>query len=56
MYVYILKCSDDIYYTGVTNNLEKRLQEHQQRIDRNSYIHLLEGLYRLFITKCLIIQ
>ena len=28
MYVYILKCSDDTYYTGVTNNLTRRLQEH----------------------------
>lgn len=28
-FVYILKCSDDSYYTGVTNNLERRIQEHQ---------------------------
>ena len=28
-FVYILKCSDDSYYTGVTNNLEKRINEHQ---------------------------
>ena len=27
-FVYILKCSDDSYYTGVTNNLERRLTEH----------------------------
>ncbi|MEO7306044.1 MAG: GIY-YIG nuclease family protein [Ferruginibacter sp.] len=27
-YVYILKCSDGSYYTGVTNNIEKRLAEH----------------------------
>ena len=31
-YVYILKCSDDSYYTGVTNNLEKRVGEHQSGI------------------------
>jgi putative endonuclease len=29
MYVYILKCSDNSYYTGVTNNLERRFAEHQ---------------------------
>ncbi len=29
MYVYILKCRDKSYYTGVTNNLERRLAEHQ---------------------------
>ena len=28
MYVYILKCSDGSYYTGVTNNIERRLKEH----------------------------
>ena len=28
-YAYILKCSDGSYYTGHTDNLEKRLQEHQ---------------------------
>ncbi len=28
-YVNILKCSDESYYTGITNNLEKRFNEHQ---------------------------
>jgi putative endonuclease len=28
-FVYILECSDKSYYTGVTNNLEKRLAEHR---------------------------
>lgn len=27
-YVYILKCSDNSYYTGITNNLDKRFKEH----------------------------
>lgn len=31
-FVYILKCSDESYYTGVTNNLEKRVNEHQSGI------------------------
>ncbi|OGF25848.1 hypothetical protein A2331_04625 [Candidatus Falkowbacteria bacterium RIFOXYB2_FULL_34_18] len=26
--VYILKCSDGSLYTGITNNLEKRINEH----------------------------
>lgn len=29
MWVYILKCSDGSYYTGVTNNLSRRVAEHQ---------------------------
>jgi len=28
-YMYILKCFDDTYYTGSTNNLELRLQQRQ---------------------------
>ena len=28
-YVYILKCSDSTYYTGVTSNLSQRLFQHE---------------------------
>ncbi len=27
-YMYILKCNDGSYYTGSTNNLERRILEH----------------------------
>ena len=27
-YTYILECKDGTYYTGWTNNLEKRLKDH----------------------------
>jgi putative endonuclease len=27
-HVYILKCSDKTFYTGITTNLEKRFKEH----------------------------
>jgi putative endonuclease len=27
-YTYILKCKDGTYYTGWTNNLEKRIKDH----------------------------
>jgi putative endonuclease len=36
-YVYILKCSDVSYYTGVTNNVEKRLVEHNSGDSVTSY-------------------
>ena len=29
-YVYILLCSDNTLYTGYTNNLEKRIQQHNE--------------------------
>ena len=28
-FVYILECSDGSYYTGITNNLEKRMKSHK---------------------------
>ena len=37
MYVYILKCSDNTYYTGVTNNLDFRLKQHRLGIPIGSY-------------------
>jgi putative endonuclease len=36
-YVYLLKCSDDSYYTGVTNNLERRVAEHQEGENSKAY-------------------
>jgi putative endonuclease len=39
MYVYILECSDGSYYTGVTNNPERRLIEHEEGINSDSYTH-----------------
>ena len=36
-YVYILKCNDGSYYTGVTNNIEKRLAEHNSDNSVTSY-------------------
>ncbi|MBL7921542.1 MAG: GIY-YIG nuclease family protein [Bacteroidia bacterium] len=39
LYVYILKCSDNSYYTGVTNNLENRFYQHQEGIDKTCYTY-----------------
>jgi putative endonuclease len=36
-FVYILKCSDCTYYTGVTSNLSKRITEHELGSNTKSY-------------------
>jgi putative endonuclease len=36
-FVYIVECSDGLYYTGVTNNLDRRLEEHNSGIDPKSF-------------------
>ena len=35
--VYIVKCSDDSYYTGITNSIERRIYEHNTSTDTSSY-------------------
>ena len=37
--VYIVKCKDDSYYTGVTNNVEKRMIEHNTGLVKKSYTY-----------------
>jgi len=51
MYVYILKCSDGSYYTGVTNNLERRFQEHEQGIYKTCYTFTRRPLEIVFYEK-----
>jgi putative endonuclease len=48
MYVYILECSDKSYYIGVTNNLERRFEEHEKDLNRNCYTYLRRPLKIVF--------
>jgi putative endonuclease len=36
-FVYILLCSDNSYYTGITNDIERRLWEHETCFYPNAY-------------------
>ena len=36
-YVYIVKCRDNSYYTGVTNNLERRIEEHIKGDNKSAF-------------------
>jgi len=36
-FVYIIRCNDDSYYTGFTNNLERRLSEHYSGKNKGCY-------------------
>ena len=35
--VYIVECSDKSYYAGVTNDLDRRIWEHETGYDKSSY-------------------
>lgn len=49
-FVYILKCSDSTYYTGVTSNLDKRLIAHQSSKHVGSYTYNRRPLILVFYT------
>ncbi|MGB5818483.1 MAG: GIY-YIG nuclease family protein [Saonia sp.] len=36
-YVYILKCADDLTYTGITNNISRRLLEHEKGLNSTCF-------------------
>jgi len=36
-FVYILSCSDDSYYTGITNDIDLREEQHNQGLDKKAY-------------------
>ncbi len=35
--LYIVECSDSSYYTGITNNIDRRLAEHNEGDNPKSY-------------------
>jgi len=39
LYVYMLSCADGTYYTGIRNNLERRLKEHETGYNKDSYTY-----------------
>ncbi|MCH8311408.1 MAG: GIY-YIG nuclease family protein [Nitrospinae bacterium] len=47
-FVYILECNDGSYYTGVTNNLEKRLYEHENGLIKGCYTHGRRPVHLVF--------
>ena len=36
-YVYLLECNDGLYYVGLTNNLSRRICEHQEGINSECF-------------------
>jgi putative endonuclease len=38
-YVYMLSCADESFYVGVTNDVERRLGQHQDGRDSNCYTY-----------------
>lgn len=47
-YVYILKCSDNSYYTGITNDLSRRVNEHNDGINLSCYTYIRRPVQLVF--------
>lgn len=39
LYVYIVRCSDNTFYAGVTNNVELRIEQHNSGIHTEAYTY-----------------
>ena len=50
-YVYILLCNDKTYYTGVTNNISRRMIEHETGENPASYTFFRRPLKLVFYTE-----
>lgn len=47
-FIYILKCSDGLTYTGFTNNISRRFEEHQKGLNTNCFTYNRRPLELIF--------
>lgn len=47
-YVYILLCADGLTYTGVTNNVSRRFEEHQRGLNTSCFTYKRRALRLVF--------
>ena len=47
-YVYILQCSDDSYYIGVTNDVDRRVNEHNEGLNKKAYTYTRRPVVLLY--------
>ncbi|WP_452222585.1 GIY-YIG nuclease family protein [Lacinutrix chionoecetis] len=47
-FVYILQCSDNLTYTGVTNNISRRFEEHQIGLNKSCSTYKRRPLKLIF--------
>ncbi len=39
LYVYIVECNDGSFYTGITNDLDRRIAEHNEGLNKKAYTY-----------------
>jgi putative endonuclease len=51
-HVYILRCSDDTFYTGISSDIEKRLKEHNGSPKGAKYTRSRRPVELIYREKC----
>jgi putative endonuclease len=51
-YVYILKCSNGSYYTGFTNDIDKRVIEHNAGLSLSAYTYTRRPVQLVWVEIC----
>ncbi|MFW9788920.1 MAG: GIY-YIG nuclease family protein [Candidatus Thorarchaeota archaeon] len=52
-FVYIIETEDGTYYTGMTNDVVRRFQEHLSRNSRSAaYLKMHKAAYVVYMTEC----
>ena len=47
-YVYLLLCSDGLVYCGITNNISRRLEEHEKGLNKSAFTYKRRPLKLIF--------
>jgi len=50
-FVYMLRCTDKSYYVGITSDLEKRINQHQEGWDPSAYTHNRRPVELIYATE-----
>lgn len=51
-HVYILRCSDDTLYTGITTDLQRRIHEHNNSVKAAKYTRIRRPLELIYFESC----
>ncbi len=51
-YVYVLKCSDETLYTGITTDLQRRIEEHNSSSKGAKYTRIRRPVEMIYFEQC----
>ena len=52
-YMYVVRCSDESLYAGITTNIQRRIHEHNSTKKASRYTRARRPVYLVFSYRCL---